>query len=236
MPLRHRVEADGLVHGPIAPDRVENAREPPRQRNHRPHPPAPCGQPLHPRPQGCPRRRPTAPVGPRGLDEQPPHPAVARRRERPAALLLARTPLARHQATYAATWPALAKRRTSSRVATTAAAVTGPTPGTVHSRRAAAFAAIPRARWASRAASCRLRGPSSATNGATSRSWVAESGRVWTRCPNAAALPLGIRTPSRRRTARSTLMYRVRVRTNASRTASCARTVRWAADVRCVPR
>ena len=31
-------------------------------------------------------------------------------------------------------------------------------------------------------------------------------------------------------------MYRVRVRTNASRTASCARTVRWAAEVGCVAR
>src|SRR5262245_32794928 len=60
MPLRHHVDADGLVHGPIAPDRVENAREPPRQRDHRAQPPAPSGEPLHPRPQDRPRRRPTA--------------------------------------------------------------------------------------------------------------------------------------------------------------------------------
>src|SRR4030095_4064010 len=76
---------------------VENAREPPRQRDHRAQPPAPPGEPLHPRPQDRPRRRPTAPVGPRGLDEQPPHPAVTRLREWPAALPLAGTRLARHQ-------------------------------------------------------------------------------------------------------------------------------------------
>jgi hypothetical protein len=39
--------------------------------------------------------------------------------------------------------------------------------------------------------------------------------------------------PSRRSTARITARYRVRVRTNASRTASSARTTRCAAEVRC---
>ena len=73
--LCHHSEADGLVHGPIAPDRIENASEPPRQRDHRPQPPAASRQPLHPCPQDRPRRRPTTPVGPRGLDEQPAHPA-----------------------------------------------------------------------------------------------------------------------------------------------------------------
>src|SRR5262249_39958452 len=63
--------------------------------HHRAQLAAPLRQPLHPPPQHGAHRRPTPPVGPRGLDEQPPHATVARLRERPAALLLARAPLAR---------------------------------------------------------------------------------------------------------------------------------------------
>jgi hypothetical protein len=71
--LCRRAAAGRLVDARIAPQGVENPREPPREGHDRAQLAAPLRQPLHPPPQRGPHRRPTPPVGPRGLDEQPPH-------------------------------------------------------------------------------------------------------------------------------------------------------------------
>ncbi|HKA28226.1 MAG TPA: hypothetical protein VKH82_02545 [Candidatus Binatia bacterium] len=90
-------------------------------------------------------------------------------------------------------------------MATTAAAVTGPTPGTVHSRRPAACPATP-ARELRLQDGLLVEGPEHASSGATSRCGGADSASACTRGPNGDAPPLGTRTPSRRSPARSTLM------------------------------
>jgi len=221
----HRVERRA-----VAPKREENPGQPAGERHHRDPRAPPRRQAGRPPPEWRRRRMKRA--------RHTPHAAcTSNQRSRVLPALVSaprrwRSPELCSRGTsprYAATWPARANRVTSSSGATKATAVTGPTPGVVASRRATGSAVSRRAAPASAAAMAALSGASSVTSGATTAPCAGVSSTWARRRGHDAALPLGTRMPSRRRTARITDRYPVRVCTSAARTASSARTARGAA-------
>ena len=111
-------------------------------------------------------------------------------------------------------------RFTSSMVEAKAAAVMGPTLGVVHSRSTVGSFCARCSRRPSTQASCWLTESSTAKSGAISDFSGPGSTSFSTRFANPSAEPLATRKPSRRKTAPTSEMYRLRVCTNASRTDS----------------
>ncbi len=120
----------------------------------------------------------------------------------------------------------------SSIVATNALAVTGPTPGAVARRATTGSLAATVAMRRSAAAICSLSEAYTAKSGASSVVSAGDRSSAAIRAGTHALALVGTRNPSRRTSAFATAMYRVRVRTSASRTASSARTWRRASDSR----
>src|SRR6266545_8036941 len=90
-----------LVLGTVAPHRVEDAGEPPRQGHHG-HTHTSAGRdPLRPLPQGLGVRAARAPDAPCRLHQQPAHPGIAGLGERTSVLSFARAPLAWYQSQVA---------------------------------------------------------------------------------------------------------------------------------------
>ena len=113
----------------------------------------------------------------------------------------------------------------SSIVATNALAVTSPTPGAVVRRAAIGSAFAKAAIRASATAIGAVRGANTANSGASSGVNVGDRSRSAIRVGTHALLLGGTRSPSRRTSAFASAMYRVRVRTSASRTANSARAI-----------
>jgi hypothetical protein len=112
----------------------------------------------------------------------------------------------------------------SSIVATNAHAVTGPTPCAVVRRAAIGSSFTKPTMRASATAICALSGANTAKSGADSVVNVGERSSSTIRVGTQALERVGTRSPSRHTSAFASAMYRVRVRTSASRTANSART------------